>query len=289
VAAVHHVTATPQRQENIGVTSKVHIGSNTRKPTSSSSQQTSDYPGTFLFYDQEHFLDVYRRLISEPELLEIPSTMAGRDQRIIREKILDPLSLYPVEEDLEELSNVKEVTQDTMEPAEEPQQDNSYSPERSDTLENDRSWGRGRGGLNRGRKQTTSRGRARNNRSYPTGQQYYETFGGARNKNRNRNNAYQNYETDTYEYSRHNRNNENYAGAFQSVNTHPRKQTSRKAGAVTSAQKTSKNPRWIVAGSQQDQDEAKDTQRHQGSTGPKYVPKGTGSGQKYRPKAQPVS
>ncbi|ETO19274.1 hypothetical protein RFI_17955 [Reticulomyxa filosa] len=67
----------------------------TRKPSTYDQQQTSDYPSSFQFYEKEVFLKVFQQMNREKDL-GIPSSMAGRDQRVISESILEPISLNPV-------------------------------------------------------------------------------------------------------------------------------------------------------------------------------------------------
>jgi len=144
-----------------------------------------------------------------------------------------------------------------------------------------------------------TRGRSRNNWSYPLGgqkqEQYHEMFGQQRRNERNRNwnknmtgrnNAYYQHETfsyDTHKYDGQSYDNEDY-GTYESDNINYHKPMTRKSGTVASAKKpnASKQSHWIVAGNHSHKDEyelekennqVKKNQRYQSVRGGKYVPK----------------
>ena len=55
-------------------------------------ENESDYPGKYINYNRQIFLEIYRAMLTKNDL-KIPDTMRGRDSRVVSEKILTPVSM----------------------------------------------------------------------------------------------------------------------------------------------------------------------------------------------------
>jgi len=153
-------------------------------------ENESDYPGKYINYNRQIFLEIYRAMLTKNDL-KIPDTMRGRDSRVVSEKILTPVSMLKKTDKL--MSDDVDINNNGN-----TYNDNDYNddidnemdmdnPDNINNINDDNI------NINKKRK------RKRNNKSAKSGQYMYYTYDIAtrnyypkRNNNRKNNNNYSN-------------------------------------------------------------------------------------------------